>query len=56
MENQNLQNKIKCLVNEAVEARFKACTDEIIELKKRFKNITESQNFISEKYKLKVDY
>ena len=47
----------KCLVNEVVEARFKLYTDKIKALKHRVKDITESQNSISDKYdKLKIDY
>ena len=57
MEIQNLQKKNKCLVNEVVEARFKLYTDKIKALKHRVKDITESQNSISDKYdKLKIDY
>ena len=37
--------KIKRLVNKAVEPRFKASIDKIKELKQRVKNIIESQNF-----------
>ena len=57
MENQNLQKKNKCVVNEVVEARFKPYTDEIKAIKHRVKDITESQKSISDKYdKLKIDY
>ena len=40
MENQNLHKKLKYLINEAVEVRSKAYTDEIKQLKHRLKVIT----------------
>ena len=40
MENQNLYKKLKYLINEAVEVRSKAYTDEIKQLKHRLKVIT----------------